>query len=56
MDELEGQPDQLISFDVVVDGDHHATVSIDGNPVSDGKPGPIARKLRALYIAEASKG
>ena len=30
MDELEGQPDQLISFDVVVDGDHHATVSIDG--------------------------
>src|ERR1700727_3301102 len=30
MDELEAQSDQLISFDVVVDGDRHATVSIDG--------------------------
>jgi anti-anti-sigma factor len=30
MEELEGQPEQLISFDVVVDGEHHATVSIDG--------------------------
>jgi len=30
MDELEGQPDQLISFDVVVDADDHATVRIDG--------------------------
>ena len=30
MDALEGQPGQLISFDVVVDGDHHATVRIDG--------------------------
>jgi anti-anti-sigma factor len=30
MAELDGQPEQLISFDVVVDGDHHATVSIDG--------------------------
>jgi anti-anti-sigma factor len=29
MDELEGQPGQLISFDVVVDG-HHATVMIVG--------------------------
>jgi anti-anti-sigma factor len=30
MDALEGQPGQLIRFDVVVDGDHHATVRIDG--------------------------
>jgi ABC-type transporter Mla MlaB component len=30
MEELEGQPGQLISFDVVIDGEHHATVSIDG--------------------------
>ena len=30
MDELEGQPGPLIRFDVVVDGDRHATVSIDG--------------------------
>ncbi|HYZ80365.1 MAG TPA: STAS domain-containing protein [Solirubrobacteraceae bacterium] len=30
MDELKGQPDQLISFDVVVDGHRHATVTIDG--------------------------
>ena len=30
MDELEGQPEQLISFDVLVDGDDHATVRIDG--------------------------
>jgi anti-anti-sigma factor len=30
MEDLEGQPEQLISFDVVVDGDSHATVSIDG--------------------------
>jgi anti-anti-sigma factor len=30
MDKLEGQPEPLITFDVVVDGDRHATVSIDG--------------------------
>jgi anti-anti-sigma factor len=30
MDELEGQPDQLISFHVVVDGENHATVRIIG--------------------------
>src|ERR1700749_2373871 len=30
MEELEGQPEQLISFDVVVDDEHHATVRIDG--------------------------
>jgi len=27
--------------------------SIDGNPVGDGKPGPISTRLRNLYIAEA---
>lgn len=28
-------------------------VMIDGQPVGDGRPGPIAAKLRALYIAAA---
>lgn len=28
-------------------------VTIDGEPVGDGKPGPIARRLRALYIEAA---
>jgi D-alanine transaminase len=27
--------------------------SIDGKPVGDGKPGPVARKLRNLFIAHA---
>ncbi len=31
-------------------------VSIDGAPVGDGKPGPIARELRRLYLAEALVG
>ena len=30
MEELGGQSEQLISFDVVIDGEHHATVSIHG--------------------------
>lgn len=30
MEELKGQPDQLVTFDVVVDGERHATVSING--------------------------
>jgi anti-anti-sigma factor len=30
MDQLEDQPDLLISFHVVVDGDRHATVTIAG--------------------------
>ena len=29
-------------------------VSIDGRPVADGKPGPITKKLRELYLAMAS--
>ena len=29
-------------------------VSIDGAPVGDGKPGPLARRLRASYLSEAS--
>ncbi len=28
-------------------------VSIDGTPVGDGEPGPVARELRRLYLAEA---
>lgn len=31
-------------------------VSIDGRPVGDGRPGPIARRLRALYIDAARGG
>jgi D-alanine transaminase len=27
-----------------------AIVSIDGQPIGDGKPGPIARRLRELYL------
>jgi anti-anti-sigma factor len=30
MEDLEGPPDQLVSFDVVDDGQGHATVRIDG--------------------------
>ena len=28
-------------------------VRIDGQPVGDGRPGPVARRLRALYVAAA---
>jgi D-alanine transaminase len=28
-------------------------VTIDGKPVGDGKPGPIARRLRALFHTAA---
>lgn len=31
-------------------------VAIDGAPVGDGKPGPIARRLRELYIEAARAG
>lgn len=31
-------------------------VEIDGIGIGDGRPGPIARKFRALYIEEARKG
>lgn len=30
-------------------------VAIDGTKIGDGRPGPISRKLRTLYIEEASK-
>ena len=30
-------------------------VSIDGAKVGDGKPGPIATRLRALYIEQARR-
>jgi D-alanine transaminase len=29
-------------------------VSIDGRPIADGKPGPITKRLRELYLAMAS--
>lgn len=47
MDELEGQPDELISFDVVVDGDHHATVTIDGELDMSGID-PLAARVREV--------
>jgi D-alanine transaminase len=28
-------------------------VSIDGRPIGTGKPGPLTRRLRALYIEMA---
>ena len=31
-------------------------VRIDGEPVGDGRPGPVARRLRDLYIEEARAG
>jgi D-alanine transaminase len=30
-------------------------VSIDGRPVADGKPGPLTRRLRELYLAMATE-
>jgi D-alanine transaminase len=30
-------------------------VSIDGRPVADGAPGPVAKRLRQLYIEEARR-
>jgi D-alanine transaminase len=30
-------------------------VSIDGAPVGDGKVGPVAKRLRRLYIEEARR-
>jgi D-alanine transaminase len=32
-----------------------AGISLDGVPVGDGKPGPIARRLREIYLEEATK-
>ena len=31
-------------------------VKIDGSPIGDGRPGPVAREFRRIYIEEASKG
>ena len=28
-------------------------IAVDGNPVGDGKPGPVAARLRRLYIEQA---
>jgi D-alanine transaminase len=33
----------------------HPIVRIDGQPIGDGRPGPIARRLRELYIEMARK-
>ena len=50
MDELEVQPDQLISFDVVIDGDHHAIVSIDGELDMSGID-PLAARVDELLAS-----
>jgi D-alanine transaminase len=31
-------------------------VEIDGRKIGNGRPGPVARAFRALYIDEARKG
>ncbi len=28
-------------------------IAVDGKPVGDGKPGPVAARLRRLYIEQA---
>ena len=28
----------------------HPVINIDGNPIGNGKPGPVSRKLRQLYV------
>ncbi|MHA1528623.1 MAG: aminotransferase class IV, partial [Alphaproteobacteria bacterium] len=33
-----------------------AVVEIDGVTLGDGKPGPVARRLREIYLAEARAG
>jgi D-alanine transaminase len=30
-------------------------VEIDGRPVGDGRPGPLTRRLRELYVAESRR-
>jgi D-alanine transaminase len=30
-------------------------VEIDGNPIGDGRPGPVTRRLREIYIAESRR-
>ena len=31
-------------------------VEIDGKPIGDGRPGPVAKEFRRLYVEEAGKG
>jgi anti-anti-sigma factor len=50
MEELEGQHDQLVRFDVVVDGDHHATVSIDGELDMSGID-PLAARVDEVLVS-----
>ena len=30
-------------------------VEIDGRPIGDGRPGPVTRRLREIYVAEARR-
>ena len=45
MDKVEDQPDLLISFDVAVDGDQHATVTIAGELDMSGVD-PLATQVQ----------
>ena len=33
-----------------------AVIEIDGAQIGEGKPGPVAKRLRELYLAEARAG
>ena len=48
MDQLEDQPDLLISFEVALDGDHHATVTIAGELDMTGID-PLAAKVQNAF-------
>jgi anti-anti-sigma factor len=50
MDKLEAQPGSLISFDVVVDGERHATVSISGELDMSGID-PLAERVDEVIAA-----
>jgi anti-anti-sigma factor len=54
MDELDGQPDQLVSFDVIVDADHHATVRIDGELDMSGID-PLASRVDEVLADGVTK-
>jgi D-alanine transaminase len=45
--------DAAEAFNTSASGFVLPVVSIDGRPVGNGKPGPLTRRLRALYLAMA---
>jgi anti-anti-sigma factor len=54
MDELEGRPHQLITFDVVIDATDHATVRIDGELDMSGID-PLASRVDAVLAQGVTK-